>query len=161
MQIYELLREHQLSVTTAESCTGGLVASALVDISGISEFFKEGYITYAAESKEALLNVPATVIKTYGVVSEQTAEAMARGAAERAHAACAITTTGVAGPAGGTKETPVGTVCFGCSVNGHLYSDTQQFTGDRSSVRHAAAAYAIAFLERCIEKTYGGNLCES
>ena len=134
MKIDRLLAEHQLLVTTAESCTGGLVASALVDIPGISD---------------------------YGVVSEQTAQEMARGAAKQAHAGCAVATTGVAGPGGGTLKTPVGTVCFGCFVQGKIFSGTEHFTGTRSEIRHAAAAYAIAFLERCIIKTYGGTLCES
>ena len=134
MKIDRLLAEHQLLVTTAESCTGGLVASALVDIPGISD---------------------------YGVVSEQTAQEMAEGAAKQAHAGCAVATTGVAGPGGGTLKTPVGTVCFGCFVQGKIFSGTEHFTGTRSEIRHAAAAYAIAFLERCIIKTYGGTLCES
>ena len=100
-------------------------------------------------------------ISDYGVVSEQTAQEMAEGAAKQAHAGCAVATTGVAGPGGGTLKTPVGTVCFGCFVRGKKFSVTEHFTGTRSEIRHAAAAYAIAFLERCIIKTYGGTLCES
>ena len=150
MKIDRLLAEHQLLVTTAESCTGGLVASALVDIPGISDYFKEGYMGVLPET-----------ISDYGVVSEQTAREMAEGAAKQAHAGCAVATTGVAGPGGGTLKTPVGTVCFGCFVQGKIFSGTEHFTGTRSEIRHAAAAYAIAFLERCIIKTYGGTLCES
>ena len=153
MKIDRLLAEHQLLVTTAESCTGGLVASALVDIPGIS--------TYAPEAKEKILGVLPETISDYGVVSEQTAREMAEGAAKQAHAGCAVATTGVAGPGGGTLKTPVGTVCFGCFVRGKIFSGTEHFTGTRSEIRHAAAAYAIAFLERCIIKTYGGTLCES
>ena len=160
MKIDRLLAEHQL-VPTAESCTGGLVASALVDIPGISDYFKEGYITYAPEAKEKILGVLPETISDYGVVSEQTAREMAEGAAKQAHAGCAVATTGVAGPGGGTLKTPVGTVCFGCFVRGKIFSGTEHFTGTRSEIRHAAAAYAIAFLERCIIKTYGGTLCES
>ena len=100
-------------------------------------------------------------ISDYGVVSEQTAREMAEGAAKQAHAGCAVATTGVGGPGGGTLKTPVGTVCFGCFVRGKIFSGTEHFTGTRSEIRHAAAAYAIAFLERCIIKTYGGTLCES
>ena len=94
MKIDRLLAEHQLLVTTAESCTGGLVASALVDIPGISDYFKEGYITYAPEAKEKILGVLPETISDYGVVSEQTAQEMARGAAKQAHAGCAVATTG-------------------------------------------------------------------
>lgn len=97
MKIDRLLAEHQLLVTTAESCTGGLVASALVDIPGISDYFKEGYITYAPEAKEKILGVLPETISDYGVVSEQTAQEMAEGAAKQAHAGCAVATTGVAG----------------------------------------------------------------
>ena len=161
MKIDRLLAEHQLLVTTAESCTGGLVASALVDIPGISDYFKEGYITYAPEAKEKILGVLPETISDYGVVSEQTAREMAEGAAKQAHAGCAVATTGVAGPGGGTLKTPVGTVCFGCFVQGKIFSGTEHFTGTRSEIRHAAEAYAIAFMERCIIKTYGGTLCES
>ena len=94
MKIDRLLAEHQLLVTTAESCTGGLVASALVDIPGISDYFKEGYITYAPEAKEKILGVLPETISDYGVVSEQTAQEMAEGAAKQAHAGCAVATTG-------------------------------------------------------------------
>ena len=113
MTVYDLLNKYQMTVTTAESCTGGLVASGLVDIAGISAFFKEGYVTYAPEAKERILGVPKEVIEQYGVVSEETAAKMAEGAARTADADTAIATTGVAGPDGGTKRTPVGTVCFG------------------------------------------------
>ena len=90
MKIDRLLAEHQLLGTTAESCTGGLVASALVDIPGISDYFKEGYITYAPEAKEKILGVLPETISDYGVVSEQTAQEMAEGAAKQAHAGCAV-----------------------------------------------------------------------
>ena len=80
MTVYDLLNKYQMTVTTAESCTGGLVASGLVDIAGISAFFKEGYVTYAPEAKERILGVPKEVIEQYGVVSEETAAKMAEGA---------------------------------------------------------------------------------
>ena len=105
MTVYDLLNKYQMTVTTAESCTGGLVASGLVDLAGISAFFKEGYVTYAPEAKERILGVPKEVIAQYGVVSEQTAAKMAEGAARVANADTAIATTGVAGPDGGTKQT--------------------------------------------------------
>ncbi len=104
MKIDRLLAEHQLLVTTAESCTGGLVASALVDIPGISDYFKEGYITYAPEAKEKILGVLPETISDYGVVSEQTAQEMAEGAAKQAHAGCAVATTGVAGQGENFKD---------------------------------------------------------
>ena len=112
MKIDRLLAEHQLLVTTAESCTGGLVASALVDIPGISDYFKEGYITYAPEAKEKILGVLPETISDYGVVSEQTAQEMAEGAAKQAHAGCAVATTGVAGPGGRTFKDSGGNGLF-------------------------------------------------
>lgn len=161
MELYELLKKYHLLVTTAESCTGGLVASGLVDLAGISEFYKEGYITYAESSKENLLGVLPSTIEMYGVVSEETAREMAIGAAKKAGADVAITTTGIAGPGGGTKELPVGTVCFGCVAGEHCFTSTGHFGGTRSEIRHAAAEHALSFLESCIIKTYGGNVCES
>lgn len=104
MKIDRLLAEHQLLVTTAESCTGGLVASALVDIPGISDYFKEGYITYAPEAKEKILGVLPETISDYGVVSEQTAREMAEGAAKQAHAGCAVATTGLPDPGRNFKD---------------------------------------------------------
>lgn len=150
MGIYELLMQENMTVTTAESCTGGLVASALVDIPGISSFFREGYITYAPEAKERILGVPKTTIQQYGVVSIQTAAAMAKGAAQAAKADCSVATTGVAGPDGGTRENPVGTVCFGCCVRGQTFTERKIFDGDRKQVRTAAADYAVRFLQDCI-----------
>lgn len=150
MGIYELLMQENMTVTTAESCTGGLVASALVDIPGVSSFFREGYITYAPEAKERILGVPKETIQKHGVVSKHTAAAMAQGAAKAAHADCSVATTGVAGPDGGSKETPVGTVCFGCSVRGQIFTDRRIFSGDRKQVRTAAADYAVTFLQECI-----------
>lgn len=152
MELIELLRQNDLTVTTAESCTGGLVGASLVDISGISDFFHEGYITYSAESKINLLGVPADVIEKYGIVSVETARAMALGACNRAKADCSIITTGVAGPGGGTKETPVGTVCFGCVVKGKVFSVRKIFGGNRKEVRQQACDFAIDYLIRKINE---------
>ena len=150
MTVYDLLNKYQMTVTTAESCTGGLVASGLVDLAGISAFFKEGYVTYAPEAKERILGVPKEVIAQYGVVSEQTAAKMAEGAARVANADTAIATTGVAGPDGGTKQTPVGTVCFGCFVKNRTYTVRKRFEGNRAQVRQQAADFALDYLKECI-----------
>ena len=137
MTVYDLLNKYQMTVTTAESCTGGLVASGLVDIAGISAFFKEGYVTYAPEAKERILGVPKEVIEQYGVVSEETAAKMAEGAARTAD--------------GGTKRTPVGTVCFGCFVKNRTYTVCRHFEGNRAQVRQQAAEFALAYLKECIQ----------
>lgn len=150
----DLLARHNLKVTTAESCTGGLVAGLLCDISGISEHFEEGVITYSEKSKIKNLGVSAETIETFGVVSCETAEEMARGAANRANVDCAVATTGVAGPTGGTKETPVGCVCFGWVVNDNTYSERVVFKGTRMEVRMQAASYALEMLCKYIESNY-------
>ena len=148
--VYQLLRQCQLTVTTAESCTGGLVAGRLVNVPGISEFLQQGYITYSNEAKEKLLHVPAETLKQFGAVSPQTAEAMAKGGAEAAKADICIAITGIAGPGGGTEEKPVGLVYMSCYCKGKLYTERNQYSGSRSKVREYAVASALTLLRRAI-----------
>lgn len=150
-KLLEMLSEHNLKIATAESCTGGLVAGLLCDISGISAFFEEGFITYSIKAKIKNLGVSEDTIAKYGVVSRETAEEMAIGAAKRANANCAVSTTGIAGPTGGTVETPVGCVCIGCVVNDRVYSERLMFEGSRMEIRMQAAAYALEMLCNQIE----------
>ena len=103
-EVVELLKVDELTVTTAESCTGGLVAARLVDVPGVSEVFKQGFITYSNKAKRKLLNVKKTTLKEFGAVSEKTAREMAKGAILASGADAAIATTGIAGPDGGTEE---------------------------------------------------------
>lgn len=153
-RLLELLSKHHLKIATAESCTGGLVAGVLCDISGISAHFEEGYITYSEEAKMRNLGVQADTIAHYGVVSCEVAEEMAMGAAERANAECAIATTGVAGPTGGTEDNPVGTVCFACVVKDQVLTERMIFSGTRMEIRMQAAVYAIEMLCDYIESLY-------
>ena len=146
MELLDLLKKNHFTITTAESCTGGMVAARLVDIPGISSYFEEGYITYSDRVKTKVLGVPEETITQFGVVSVETAIAMAEGACHVSGATCAITTTGVAGPDGGTDETPVGCVCFGCVVDGKSYCERVVFSGDRKQIREKAAEYAITLL---------------
>ena len=146
MELLDLLKKNHFTVTTAESCTGGMVAARLVDIPGISSYFEEGYITYSDRVKTKVLGVPEKTIAQFGVVSVETAIAMAEGACHVSGATCAIATTGVAGPDGGTDETPVGCVCFGCVVDGKSYCERVVFSGDRKQVRKQATEYAITLL---------------
>lgn len=108
-----LLAEKGLTIATAESCTGGLVASRLTDISGSSAYFLQGLVTYSNESKTALLGVSPSIIERYGAVSEPVAEAMALGCLSGSGSDIAVSTTGIAGPSGGSAEKPVGTLCVG------------------------------------------------
>lgn len=153
-KLLELLSKHNLKISTAESCTGGLVAGVLCDISGISAHFEEGYITYSEEAKMKNLGVLPETLEHYGVVSFEVAEEMAMGAAERANADCAIATTGVAGPTGGTEENPVGTVCFACVVRNQVLTERMIFEGNRMEIRMQAAVYAIEMLCDYIETCY-------
>lgn len=150
MAVYELLKEHSLTVTTAESCTGGLLAGRLINVPGISEYLKEGYVTYSNEAKEKLLGVPAETLREYGAVSPQTAEAMAKGGAKAANADVCIAVTGVAGPDGGTKEKPVGLVYMSCYCRGKLYTEKNQYTGSRGKIREYSVASALTLLRRAV-----------
>lgn len=149
--VYELLKEKQYTVTTAESCTGGMIASTLVNVSGISEFFYEGYVTYSNAAKIKLLGVDESVIDTFGVVSEQTAEAMAQGAAYNAKTNAAVSVTGEAGPNSASTENPVGLVYIGCFLNGKTVVERHLFSGDRNSIRRKACECALKLLALCIQ----------
>lgn len=140
------LCEKNVKLAVAESCTGGLVSAYLCDIPGISAYFEEGYITYSVDAKIKNLGIDRGLIDKYGVVSTQTAEAMAIGVAKTAGAYCGVATTGVAGPTGGTVLTPVGCVCFGCVVGEKIYSEKRIFEGNRAEIRQQAAQYAVEFL---------------
>ena len=141
-----LLEQKKLRVTTAESCTGGLIAGALVNVPGISEWFGEGYVTYSNEAKERLLGVSHETLETYGAVSEQTAREMAEGAAKAADADVAVVSTGIAGPDGGTAEKPVGLVYIGCFCRGTVRVEKHLFDGDRARVRAQSVDAALALL---------------
>lgn len=156
-EVVELLKVDELTVTTAESCTGGLVAARLVDVPGVSEVFKQGFITYSNKAKRKLLNVKKTTLKEFGAVSEKTAREMAKGAILASGADAAIATTGIAGPDGGTEEKPVGLVYIGVSVRGRMYVEEHHFEGDRSEVRESTVQAALALLKKGLEETDGND----
>lgn len=142
------LRASGRTIAVAESCTGGLVGKRLTDRPGASDVVLGGVIAYANAVKVEALGVSDTVIADHGAVSEQVAEAMARGAADRFGADTSVAVTGVAGPGGGTDEKPVGTVWMGCVVDGDVVTRLGRFPGDRDSVRTRAAQAALALLYR-------------
>ena len=144
--VIRLLEEKKMTVTTAESCTGGKLSGRLLNVSGASNVYNEGYITYANASKEKILGVKHETLETYGAVSEQTAAEMALGAAKAAGADAALSVTGIAGPGGGTAEKPVGLVYIGCAVNGEVTVREYRFTGNREKNRDYAVARAITLL---------------
>lgn len=147
-----LLKEKGLTITTAESCTGGLVAGTLVNVAGISENFMEGYVTYSNQAKQKLLHVSEETLRLHGAVSEETAREMAQGGAKAAESDVCIATTGIAGPDGGTKEKPVGLVYMGCYCKGQTYVERHVFDGDRMQVRHQAVQAALELVKRSIER---------
>ena len=151
-EVAELLEQKKLHVTTAESCTGGLIAGALVNVPGISEWFGEGYVTYSNEAKEKLLGVSRETLTTYGAVSAETAGEMARGAADAAGADVAVAVTGIAGPDGGTAEKPVGLVYMGCFCKGELCVEKHIFAGDRAQVRAQSVQAALRLLKMMLEQ---------
>lgn len=148
--VSEKLRARGATLAVAESCTGGLLAGTLTDAAGASAFFRGGAVTYATETKTLLLGVPAELIARFGVVSAECARAMAEGAAEKFGADFALSTTGVAGPTGGTAETPVGTVFIGLRAPAGTRAIRFQAPAGtpRAEIRSRAVAAALAFLEK-------------
>lgn len=152
-------KERRHVIVTAESCTGGGIAAAITEVPGSSEWFREGFVTYAAEAKTALLDVDPKMIEEMGVVSQEVAQAMARGALARSsESTLGVAVTGVAGPTGGTPGIPVGTVCIGWAerFNEHIvtYVRTIHVDGSRATVRRATVLTA---LEGLIELMRFGN----
>ncbi len=140
-------RRAGLTVATAESCTGGLVAGCLTEIAGSSDVIECGFVTYSNAAKTELLGVPADLIAAQGAVSAEVAEAMARGALDRSDADATVALTGVAGPGGGTAEKPVGLVHFSAiRRDGAVHPRREIFAGDRSAVRLSAVAAALDLL---------------
>ena len=148
--VYKLLCKYHLTVATAESCTGGLLAGRLINVPGISANFKEGYITYANESKEKILGVSHDTLENYGAVSEQTAGEMAQGCKTVAGTDIGIGITGIAGPDGGTEQKPVGLVYIGCCYKDRTYVRKCIFTGNRREIRENAVGNALVFLQDVI-----------
>ena len=152
-EVAALLAPKKIRVTTAESCTGGLIAGTLVNVPGISEWFEEGYVTYSNAAKERLLGVPHAVLEKHGAVSAETAGAMADGAARAARADAAIISTGIAGPEGGTAEKPVGLVYIGCYCKGRVRVEKHLFDGNREKVRRQSVQAALALLKEMLQNT--------
>ena len=130
-------------LATAESCTGGMIAAACTDLSGSSQWFERGFVTYSNEAKAEMLGVPPGLIEQHGAVSEPVARAMADGVLAHSRAQVSLAVTGVAGPTGGTEAKPVGTVWFAWCVGGETHSEMQHFAGDRAAVRTATLRYAL------------------
>lgn len=143
--LLEAMKARNLTLATAESCTGGLIAAALTAIAGSSAVVLAGFVTYSNEAKTAMVGVPAELIRRVGAVSEEVARAMAEGALARSGASMALSCTGVAGPGGGSAEKPVGLVHLGAAMAGRGTIHARRiFPGDRAAIRAATVREAFA-----------------
>ncbi len=154
MAVVKLLKKLELTVTTAESCTGGMLAARLVNVPGVSDVFREGFITYANKAKRKILDVSKGTLKKYGAVSEQTAKEMATGGVFATDADVCIAITGLAGPDGGTEEKPVGLVYIACYLKDRVRVEKYQFKGDRNKIREQSVVKALDLLRRSILDNY-------
>ena len=154
--LVKVLSEKKLKIATAESCTGGLLSEMITDVSGASNVFECGICSYSNEIKIAVLGVKRETIDKYTEVSVQTAEEMAKGVLEISNADIGVSTTGVAGPTGGTEENPVGTVCIGFATRSGVFSEKKNFNsdgcGDRGEIRRRCAEYCLKKAAELSEK---------
>ena len=150
-------------LSTAESCTGGMIAAACTDLAGSSQWFERGFVSYSNEAKQEMLGVPHALIEQHGAVSEAVAQAMVLGALKKSQAQVTLAVTGIAGPTGGSQTKPVGTVCFawGLPTDGGptigaetawVKVQTCQFEGDRAAVRQATLAHALGQLLELLQQ---------
>ena len=148
--VVDLLLNRQLTVCTIESCTGGMLAARLINVPGVSETFRAGFITYSNKAKRKVAGVKKKTLRKYGAVSPQTAGEMARGAAKTSHADVTVSVTGIAGPGGGSREKPVGLVYIGCHIGDRTTVQEYRFVGNRGKIRESAVSAALTLLRRCI-----------
>ena len=152
-RLSHVLLQKQWLLASAESCTGGMVAAACTDLAGSSAWFERGFVTYSNAAKTQQLGVDAALITQHGAVSEAVARAMAQGALLHSKAQVTLAITGVAGPAGGTLDKPVGTVWFAWAMPEGIHSEVRHFEGDRATVRQASALHSLLGLLSLIESS--------
>ncbi len=151
-ELIELLRDRKLSVSFAESCTGGQLSAFLTEQAGISDIFMGSVVSYSNEAKIDLLEIRRDTLKNEGAVSEGIARQMARGVRDKLKSSCAVAITGIAGPSGGTPTKPVGTVCFAVSGPDFEESRNKLFSGSRGDIQRQSVDYAIEFLTESIKQ---------
>ena len=147
-KVVELIKKLGMNISTAESCTGGMIASRLIDVPGVSEIFKEGIVSYSNDAKMKRLGVKKETLEKYGAVSKETAKEMVMGI----DSDIAIATTGIAGPDGGTPEKPVGLVYIGIRVKNDIYVEKKFFNGDRMKIRERAVSQSLFSLIKILDK---------
>ncbi|CAC9495103.1 Nicotinamide-nucleotide amidase (EC 3.5.1.42) [uncultured Gammaproteobacteria bacterium] len=146
-QLTELLKQKLLTIAVAESCTGGNLSVLLTEESGSSDYFDRGFITYSDQAKIELLGVKRSTLDAYGAVSEQTALEMVEGVIQNSNANIGVSITGIAGPTGGTKNKPVGTVCFGFCILGECTTIRKYFDGERQQVMQKSVGFVVDTLK--------------
>ncbi|GAJ18323.1 unnamed protein product, partial [marine sediment metagenome] len=144
----ELLKDRKLTLSVAESCTGGLIGHRLTSVPGSSFYFERGAVVYSNRSKVEMLGVKQQTIDSYGAVSDQTVREMAEGIKKVAKTDMGLAVTGIAGPEGGTEYKPVGTAFVGLSVEGEIFSDEYRFSGDREKVKLHTSEMALDWVRR-------------
>ena len=148
--VEDMLKDQELTLALAESCTGGAIAARIVNVPGSSDVFTHGYVTYSNRAKRKMLGVKKTTLKLEGAVSAKCAKEMAKGGCAVSGADICLSVTGIAGPDGGTEKTPVGTVFMGCCYNSKVIVREFHFTGNRAKIREQAVAHGLAFLRECV-----------
>lgn len=154
----ELLAKNKLHISTMESCTGGMIASKLVNVSGASEVFEAGYVTYSNQAKHEILGVKLSTLEKYTAVSKEVAKEMVEGIGLKIRPDVAVSVTGLAGPLGGSAEKPVGLVYIGCRVKEKTLVKEYHFSGDRLQIRQAATEAALLLLRDCILAYFNNTL---
>jgi nicotinamide-nucleotide amidase len=143
-ELARVLIKNNWHLSTAESCTGGMVAASITELAGSSEWFERGYVTYSNQSKSEDIDVSQNLIEQHGAVSDQVARAMALGAKQNSGSDLSISITGIAGPTGGSPEKPIGTVCFAWALaNDQIVSETKHFEGNRQQIRQQACDFSL------------------
>lgn len=158
--VVDLLMANNLTVSCAESCTGGMLSARLINVPGVSEVYKSGFVTYSNKSKRTLLGVKKSTLEKHGAVSSHTAKEMVKGLVNATKADVAVAITGIAGPDGGTEEKPIGLVYIACSVKDDVIVQEYRFKGNRTKIREASVSAALKLMRSCIlqdfsKKTFG------
>lgn len=155
-ELFDFLIKNRITVATAESCTGGNIASEFVSYSGISEVFLAGFVTYANSAKENILSVKEDTLKKYGAVSYECASEMLDGCEKATNADATVCTTGIAGPSGGSEKKPVGLVYIGVKYRGEKHIKKCLFCGNREQVIKKATEYALSLLYKTVKENNNG-----
>ncbi|MBE8190427.1 MAG: CinA family protein [Candidatus Thioglobus sp.] len=145
-QLREILQQKNLKISVAESCTGGNLSALLTAENGASNYFERGFITYSNQAKIDMLGVNPATLKAFGAVSEQVAMEMVGGVIKHSNSSVGVAITGIAGPTGGSKHKPIGTVCFGFCVLGECFTVTKHFNGSRRKVIQSSIEFTISKL---------------